>query len=182
MVNFTLRLLYPPPPPGERVGWVVPRAGLDAVTKRKNSCPYRESKLSRPASNSDIVLTGLLWLPLTLSIRNMCSAYTFLKHVTQYLFKVNKQVFKLHDFLTTMLRLSGRGVPYLYWFFHVAWYISIPSNVMWAFDWFPGLLYTNYVITFLQNLSPDLASATNHTCPNNTHCFLYSCWEINRYY
>jgi len=35
--------------PGAHVGWVGPRAGLDAVTKRKNPCPCRESNPVHPA-------------------------------------------------------------------------------------------------------------------------------------
>jgi hypothetical protein len=56
-------------PPRERAphthcigGWVVPRAGLDAVAKRKNPCPCQESNLS-PACSLVTVLTELYWLP-----------------------------------------------------------------------------------------------------------------------
>jgi len=40
-------------------GWVVPRAGLDAVMKRKKSlpCPCRESNAGRPARSLVTIMT-----------------------------------------------------------------------------------------------------------------------------
>jgi hypothetical protein len=40
-------------------GWVCPRAGLDAVAKKRNPCPCRESSPGRWARSLVTVLTGL---------------------------------------------------------------------------------------------------------------------------
>jgi hypothetical protein len=49
--------------PGRRAhwteGWVSPRAGLDAVAKRKNPCPCRELNPGRPACSLVIMLSEL---------------------------------------------------------------------------------------------------------------------------
>jgi hypothetical protein len=43
-------------------GWMGPRAGLDAVAKRKNPYPCQESNPSCPAHNLVTIPTELLWL------------------------------------------------------------------------------------------------------------------------
>jgi hypothetical protein len=43
-------------------GWVGPRAGLDALVRRKNSSPYREKNPGCPARSLVTVLTGVPWL------------------------------------------------------------------------------------------------------------------------
>jgi hypothetical protein len=62
MVSFTLRPLgRRRKDPGNRwiIGWVGPRVGLDAATKRKNPCPCRELNHNRPARSLVTILTGL---------------------------------------------------------------------------------------------------------------------------
>jgi hypothetical protein len=65
-MNGQLHALGPIPPGGRYVGthwigrWVGPRAGLDAVAKRKNLAPCRESNLGHPSRSLVTVLTELL--------------------------------------------------------------------------------------------------------------------------
>jgi hypothetical protein len=62
MVSFTPWPLNPwerTPAPHWIEGWVGPRAGLDAVVKRKILIPYRESNLGRPARNLVAIPTEL---------------------------------------------------------------------------------------------------------------------------
>jgi len=56
--------------PGERThgthrigGWVGPKADLDGVAKRKNPCPYRESKAGCPARSLVTILAGATPIP-----------------------------------------------------------------------------------------------------------------------
>jgi hypothetical protein len=69
--------------PGKRVhgthwigGWVSPRAGLDAVEKRKISCPCRESNPGRPAHTQPVAIPTKLF-PLLINSR-------YNKHVTNH--------------------------------------------------------------------------------------------------
>jgi hypothetical protein len=62
VISFTPLLLYSPgKAPGSHGirGWVGPRAGLDAVAKRKNPYPCQESKFGRPTHSVVTILVEL---------------------------------------------------------------------------------------------------------------------------
>jgi hypothetical protein len=101
VVSFTLLPVYP----GDRasnthwiVGWVGPRAGLDAVEKRKNSCPCRESNLGRPAHSRSLYL-----LSYTSTDSYMCMTWCLIEH---------RDAFPLNKPITAA---RGRGRECVFW-------------------------------------------------------------------